>query len=147
MKLLPKLCSLLAFTCFAQPTKAQDNICVFENYKRIELCLIETFSQEWYEDLVNSDHNDANRFYFELFLNKKGQVVGFGKYQLFAGISQHEFLQFRENIKKNYTFCISPHEDLSLDEYAAQFKDRIPHTFFYYPAKMSIFLNQLRLKE
>jgi hypothetical protein len=137
---------LILFGCSFK-AMSQDNICVFENYQRVELCLIETFSQQWYDDLVDSDINDSHRFFFEVFVDGQGKIVGFGKVQLFGGITPHEFASFQKHFQTNFHLCISPPEDMSRAEFARFHNNRIPLRFFYYPAKMSIFLAQIRKRE
>ncbi len=119
--------------------------CIIENYQKIELCLIETFSKEWYDDLCEQDKASNHRFYFHIVTNSQGKILNIEKDKLFKGMTQYEFEQFALNFKRNYDVCIFPPRGSNLQEFKAKYGNRLPFSFLYFPSKTRTFLEEWRL--
>ena len=119
--------------------------CIIENYQKIELCLIETFSQEWYDDLCSQDKTDNHRFYFHIITDKEGNIISVEKDRLFKGMTEYEFKQFAISLKKNFTICIFPPRGMNMKDFRAKYGNRLPFSFLYFPYKTRAFLEDWRL--
>lgn len=125
------------------PVKDRD--CIVENYQKIELCLIETFSKEWYDDLCEQDKASNHRFYFHIITNSQGKILSIEKDKLFKGMSEYEFEQFALSFKRNYDVCVFPPRGSTLAEFKAKYGNRLPFSFLYFPSKTRTFLETWRL--
>ena len=123
----------------------EDKNCIVENYQKIELCLIETFSKEWYDDLCQQDKANNHRFYFRIIANSQGKILSVEKDKLFKGMTEYEFEQFAYSFKKNYDVCVFAPHGITLQEFKAKHGDRLPFTFLYFPNKTRTFLEEWRL--
>jgi len=124
---------------------SKDKDCIIENYQKIELCLIETFSKEWYNDLCEQDKANNHRFYFHIITNSQGKILSIEKDKLFKGMSQYEFEQFALSFKRNYDVCVFAPRGTTLQEFKAKYGDRLPFSFLYFPNKTRTFLETWRL--
>lgn len=122
-----------------------DRDCIIENYQKIELCLIETFSKEWYDDLCEQDKANNHRFYFHVITNSQGKILSIEKDKLFKGMTEYEFEQFALSFKRNYDVCIFPPRGSTLQEFKAKHGNRLPFSFLYFPHKIRTFLENWRL--
>lgn len=135
----------LEIDSFFSSISGGDKNCVIENYQKIELCLIETFSKEWYDDLCEQDKEGKHRFYFHIITNAQGKILSIEKDKLFKGMSQYEFEQFAISFKRNYDVCVFPPRGTSLAEFKAKYGNRLPFSFLYFPNKTRVFLENWRL--
>ena len=123
----------------------EDRNCIIENYQKIELCLIETFSKEWYDDLCEQDKANNHRFYFHIIANSQGKILSIQKDRLFKGMREFEFDQVAISFKRNYDVCILPPSGRTLQELKEKHRNRLPLTFLYFPNKTRTFLEGWRL--
>lgn len=123
----------------------KDRDCIVENYQKIELCLIETFSKEWYDDLCEQDKANNHRFYFHIIANSQGKILSIEKDKLFKGMTQYEFEQFALSFKRNYDVCVFAPRGSTIQEFRAKHGNRLPFTFLYFPNKTRTFLEEWRL--
>ncbi|WP_338767138.1 hypothetical protein WAF17_05215 [Bernardetia sp. ABR2-2B] len=130
---------------FLSSIPVKDRDCIVENYQKIELCLIETFSKEWYDDLCEQDKASNHRFYFHIITNSQGKILSIEKDKLFKGMTEYEFEQFALSFKRNYDVCIFPPRGSTLQEFRAKHGNRLPFSFLYFPNKTRTFLENWRL--
>ncbi len=137
--------SRIEYEAFLNAIPEKDRDCIVENYQKIELCLIETFSKEWYDDLCEQDKASNHRFYFHIITNSQGKILSIEKDKLFKGMTQYEFEQFALSFKRNYDVCVFPPRGSTLQEFKAKYGNRLPFSFLYFPSKTRTFLEEWRL--